>query len=65
MVTTGSAETATLDDEWTVVTRDGSDAAHWEHTITVTKGGLWVLTSPDGGEEMLGRLGAPFGPLSD
>jgi len=65
MVTAGSARTATLDDEWTVVTADGSDAAHWEHTITVTSGGLWVLTSPDGGEEMLGRLGVPFGPLAD
>jgi len=65
MITQGSAETATLDDEWTVVTRDGSDAAHWEHTITVTRNGLWVLTSPDGGEEMLGRLGLRFGPLAD
>ena len=65
MVTRGSAETATLDDEWTVVTRDGSDAAHWEHTITVTRNGLWVLTAPDGGAEMLGRLGLRFGPLAD
>lgn len=65
MITQGSAETATLDDEWTVVTRDGSDAAHWEHTVTVTRTGLWVLTAPDGGEEMLGRLGLRFGPLAD
>ncbi|WP_040157819.1 type I methionyl aminopeptidase [Nigerium massiliense] len=65
MITWGSAETATLDDEWTVVTRDSSDAAHWEHTITVTKRGLWVLTALDGGEEALGRLGLPFGPLAD
>ncbi len=65
MVTYGSPDAVTLDDEWTVVTRDGSDAAHWEHTITVTKTGLWVLTAPDGGEAMLGRLGCKFGPLSD
>lgn len=65
MITWGSAETATLEDEWTVVTRDSSDAAHWEHTITVTQQGLWVLTAADGGEEMLGRLGLPFGPLAD
>lgn len=65
MVTAGSPETATLDDEWTVVTRDGSDAAHWEHTVAITRTGLWVLTAVDGGEEMLGRLGLKFGPLGD
>lgn len=65
MVTTGSPESAVLADEWTVVTTDGSDAAHWEHTITVTKGGLWVLTAPDGGEEMCSKLGLRFGPLAD
>ena len=43
----------------------GSDAAHWEHTITVTKHGVWVLTADDGGEQALGELGIPFGPLSD
>nr|NLI48979.1 type I methionyl aminopeptidase [Propionibacterium sp.] len=65
MVTIGSPETAVLEDRWTVVTRDGSDAAHWEHTIAVTRNGLWVLTAPDGGEELLGRLGLRFGPLAD
>lgn len=65
MLTLGSAENATLDDDWTVVTRDGSAAAHWEHAITATRGGVWVLTAEDGGEEMLGRLGVPFGPLAD
>lgn len=65
MVTAGSPDTATLEDQWTVVTQDGSDAAHWEHTVAVTRSGLWVLTAHDGGEEMLGRLGLPFGPLSD
>jgi methionyl aminopeptidase len=54
-----------LDDEWTVVTDDGSLACHWEHTMTVTDGGIWVLTSPDGGEAMLAEMGAPFGPLAD
>ena len=65
MVTLGSAATATLDDEWTVVTRDRSIAAHWEHTVTATSTGVWVLTAEDGGEEMLGALGVPFGPLAD
>lgn len=65
MVTLGSAATATLDDEWTVVTRDRSIAAHWEHTVTATSTGVWVLTAEDGGEEMLRTLGVPFGPLAD
>ncbi|MDO5533821.1 MAG: type I methionyl aminopeptidase [Propionibacteriaceae bacterium] len=65
MVTLGSAIGVTLDDEWTVVTKDGSKAAHWEHTITVTERGLWVLTAPDGGEAELTARGLPFGPLAD
>ena len=65
MVTLGTHDTATLEDEWTVVTTDGSWAAHWEHTITVTRRGLWVLTAPDGGEAELAARGLPFGPLAD
>ena len=65
MLTIGSAENTTLDDDWTVVTSDGSVAAHWEHAITVTKNGVWVLTAEDGGEAMLNHLGVPFGPLAD
>jgi len=65
MVTLGGHQTALADDEWTVVTVDGSWAAHWEHTIAVTPHGLWVLTALDGGEEELTRRGLPFGPLAD
>ena len=65
MVTLGSSEGVVLDDEWTVVTADGSNAAHWEHTITVTKAGLWILTALDGGEAELAARGLPFGPLAD
>jgi methionyl aminopeptidase len=65
MVTLGSAATATLDDEWTVVTRDGSLAAHWEHTFALTPAGIWVLTAEDGGEAELTARGAKFGPLGD
>ena len=65
MLTLGTPVTATLDDDWTMVTRDGSWACHWEHTITVTADGLWVLTAEDGGAAMLERLGLPFGPLAD
>ena len=39
-----------LDDDWTVVTDDGSWAAHFEHTFTLTPDGAWVLTALDGGE---------------
>ena len=55
MVTLGSAAVEELDDGWTVVTRDGSQAAHWEHTVAVTPEGPWVLTALDGGAARLGR----------
>ncbi|WP_184729031.1 type I methionyl aminopeptidase [Saccharopolyspora phatthalungensis] len=47
MLTLGSAETEELDDAWTVVTEDGSRAAHWEHTVAITEDGPWVLTAPE------------------
>ncbi|MDN5858144.1 MAG: type I methionyl aminopeptidase [Pseudonocardia sp.] len=46
MLTAGSAETLELDDEWTVVTADGSRAVHWEHTVAVTEDGPRILTLP-------------------
>ena len=46
MVTSGSPDTETLDDGWTVVTVDGSRAAHFEHTIAVTDDGPQILTLP-------------------
>ena len=65
MVTLGTDQTRVLADGWTVVTVDGTRAAHWEHTITVTRRGLWVLTAADGGEAELDARGLPFGPLAD
>ncbi|CAN5338630.1 type I methionyl aminopeptidase [soil metagenome] len=56
MATLGAADVAELDDGWTVVTTDGAQAAHWEHTVAVTPDGPWVLTALDGGA---GRLGTP------
>ncbi|MBE9374997.1 type I methionyl aminopeptidase [Saccharopolyspora sp. HNM0983] len=47
MLTLGSAETEELADQWTVVTEDGSAAAHWEHTVAITEDGPWVLTAPE------------------
>jgi methionyl aminopeptidase len=61
MVTLGSKETDLLEDEWTVVTVDGSMAAHFEHTFTLTPAGAWVLTAVDGGAARLAELGAAFG----
>jgi len=46
MLTIGSADVETLADGWTVVTRDGSLAAHWEDTVAVTEHGPEVLTRP-------------------
>jgi methionyl aminopeptidase len=63
MVTLGSAETDVLEDDWTVVTQDGSWAAHWEHSVAVTDDGIWVLTALDGGQERLEALGAAYAPL--
>lgn len=57
MLVRGEAEVRELDDGWTVVTVDGSRAAHWEHTVAVLDEGLWVLTAADGGAAGL----APFG----
>jgi methionyl aminopeptidase len=44
MLTLGSHEVAIKPDGWTVVTRDGSLAAHFEHTIAVTDNGPEILT---------------------
>lgn len=44
MVTAGDYHVGVLDDEWTVVTLDGSLAAHYENTVIVTKEGCEILT---------------------
>ena len=44
MVNAGGASVRVLPDQWTVVTRDHSLSAQWEHTILVTKSGYEVLT---------------------
>lgn len=41
---TGAKETRVLDDHWTVVTSDGSYAAHFEHTVAITEGDAEILT---------------------
>lgn len=44
MLTLGTTQTRVLADDWTVVTTDGSRAAHWEHTVAVTEDGPRILT---------------------
>ena len=61
MVTLGTKEASVLEDDWTVVTDDGSWAAHFEHTFTLMPSGTWVLTALDGGEAALSALGVQFG----
>jgi methionyl aminopeptidase len=57
MVVIGSDATFVEDDGWTVSTVDGTAGSHWEHSVAVHDGGVWVLTAPDGGAAGL----APFG----
>ena len=64
MITLGRRHTAVLDDEWTVVTLDGSVAAHWEHTVAVLEDGPWVLTAEDGGRAELARRGVQLSALA-
>ncbi|MDR0436393.1 MAG: type I methionyl aminopeptidase [Propionibacteriaceae bacterium] len=64
MLTLGKQETVELDDDWTVVTRDSSPAAHWENTVAVLEDGLWVLTEPDGGAAELAARGVPLAGIA-
>jgi methionyl aminopeptidase len=57
MVTVGDPATVELEDGWTVVTKDGSRAAHFEHTVAITPEGPWVLTAEDGGVAGLAAFG--------
>ncbi|QOR69963.1 type I methionyl aminopeptidase [Ruania alkalisoli] len=63
MITRGTEETSVLEDEWTVVTTDGSRAAHAEHTVAVHEDGIWVLTARDGGAGALAAFGVTPVPL--
>ena len=47
MVNAGGYEIKTLEDNWTVVTLDGSLSAHFEHTVAITQNGAEILTLPE------------------
>jgi methionyl aminopeptidase len=64
MITLGGIDTVTEDDDWTVTTVDGSSAAHWEHSVAVHEGGIWVLTAHDGGAAQLAPLGVVPVPIA-
>ena len=63
MCVRGGGGTRVADDEWTVVSDDGSRGAHWEHTVAVHDLGVWVLTAPDGGAAGLAPHGVVPVPL--
>jgi methionyl aminopeptidase len=63
MVTAGTIDNSTDADDWTIRTLDGSDAAHWEHSVAVHAGGVWVLTASDGGASGLVPLGVTPVPV--
>src|SRR5581483_3086609 len=46
MITAGGAEMDTLEDDWSIVSVDGSLTAHFEHTVAITQDGPRVLTKP-------------------
>ncbi|MEZ0449052.1 type I methionyl aminopeptidase [Cellulomonas sp. ICMP 17802] len=64
MLVRGERHTQVLEDDWTVVTDDGSRASHWEHTVAVLESGIWVLTASDGGAAKLAELGVTVAPLA-
>ncbi|WP_372969810.1 type I methionyl aminopeptidase [Microbacterium sp.] len=63
MVTAGSDETFVEDDDWTVSTVDGTDGSHWEHSVALHEGGIWVLTAADGGAAGLAAFGITPTPI--
>jgi methionyl aminopeptidase len=50
MLNMGRADTLTLRDHWTVVTRDGLPSVHMEHTLAVTRQGVVVVTADEDGD---------------
>ena len=56
MITMGSREVGILNDGWTIVTRDGKPAAHFEHTIAVHNGKADILSSFEEVEQIEGKL---------
>lgn len=64
MVVAGDEATLVEDDDWTVSTVDGTDGSHWEHSVAVHDGGIWVLTAVDGGASKLAAFGVTPVPIA-
>ena len=47
MLNLGTHKIYILDDDWTIITRDGKPSAHFEHSVVVTKDGYQILTGDD------------------
>ncbi len=47
MLNLGTHKIYILDDDWTIITRDGMPSAHYEHSVVVTKDGYQILTGDD------------------
>ena len=47
MLNLGTAKIYILDDDWTIITRDGKPSAHYEHTVVVTDDGYQIMTGDD------------------
>jgi methionyl aminopeptidase len=63
MLTADGLDTFVREDDWTVATSNGADAAHWEHSVAVHQDGIWVLTAPDGGASELAAHGVVPVPI--
>ena len=64
MITRGTHKTVVLDDEWTVVSQDKSNGAHFEQSFAFFPDGkIFVLTSADGGKAKLASLGVEVSEL--
>lgn len=63
IISAGTIDTITQDDDWTVTIADGAMSSQWEHSVAVHEGGIWVLTAADGGASGLLPLGITPVPI--
>jgi len=63
MFVIGTGDSKVLADDWTVISADGTRAAHWEHSIAIHSDGIWVLTATDGGAAGLSEFGVEPTPI--
>jgi methionyl aminopeptidase len=56
MITMGNKAISLLPDRWSVCTRDGKPAAHYEHTIAIRQGKAEILSSFDEIENIVGKI---------